>query len=81
MENRKAKCGGKNVACEQMHALTNHILKAEHEFDVLYNEHVGFSCGSDGKESNCNVGDQSSIPALGRSPGGGHGNSPSILAS
>ena len=30
--------------------------------------------GSDGKESSCNVGDPGSIPGLGRSPGGGHGN-------
>ena len=30
--------------------------------------------GSDGKESTCNVGDPGSIPGLGRSPGGGHGN-------
>ena len=30
--------------------------------------------GSDGKESTCNVGDLSSVPELGRSPGGGHGN-------
>ena len=30
--------------------------------------------GSDSKESTCNAGDLSSIPALGRSPGGGHGN-------
>ena len=29
--------------------------------------------GSDGKESICNVGDLGSIPALGRSPRGGHG--------
>ena len=35
---------------------------------------LGFSCGSDGKESACNVGDLGSIPGLGRSPGGGHGN-------
>ena len=27
------------------------------------------SGGSDGKESSCNVGDQGSIPGLGRSPG------------
>ena len=33
-----------------------------------------FPCGSDGKESACNVGDLGSIPGLGRSPGGGHGN-------
>jgi len=30
--------------------------------------------GSDSKESACNVGDLGSIPGLGRSPGGGHGN-------
>ena len=35
---------------------------------------VGFPGGSDGKESPCNVRDLSSIPGLGRSPGGGHGN-------
>ena len=29
---------------------------------------------SDGKESTCNVGDLGSIPGLGKSPGGGHGN-------
>ena len=30
--------------------------------------------GSDSKESACNAGDLGSIPELGRSPGGGHGN-------
>ena len=30
--------------------------------------------GPGGKESACNVGDLGSIPGLGRSPGGGHGN-------
>ena len=30
--------------------------------------------GSDGKESTCNAGDLDSIPVLGRSSGGGHGN-------
>ena len=34
----------------------------------------GFPSGSDGNESTCNVGDLGSIPALGRVPGGGHGN-------
>ena len=29
---------------------------------------------SDGTESTCNAGDLGSIPGLGRSPGGGHGN-------
>ena len=35
---------------------------------------LGFPGGSDGKESDCNVGDLNLIPGLGRSPGGGHGN-------
>ena len=30
---------------------------------------MGFHCGSAGKESACNVGDQCLIPGLGRSPG------------
>ena len=34
----------------------------------------GFPGGPDGKESAYNVGDVGSIPELGRSPGGGHGN-------
>ena len=33
-----------------------------------------FPGGSDGKESTCNAGNLGSIPGLGRSPGGGHGN-------
>ena len=35
----------------------------------------GFPGGSDSKKSTCNAGDLVSIPGLGRSPGGGHGNS------
>ena len=35
---------------------------------------MGFPGGSDSKESTCNVGDLYSIPGLGRSLGGGHGN-------
>ena len=34
----------------------------------------GFPGDSDGKDSTCNAGDPGSIPELGRSPGGGHGN-------
>ena len=34
---------------------------------------MGFPSGFDGKA--CSVGDLGSIPGLGRSPGGGHGNS------
>ena len=36
--------------------------------------YLGFPCGSDSKESACNVGDPGSIPGLGRSPGEGNGN-------
>ena len=35
---------------------------------------MGFPDGSGGIESSCNAGDLGSIPGLGRSPGGGHGN-------
>ena len=35
---------------------------------------MGFSGGSDGKESTYNAGDSGLIPGFGRSPGGGHGN-------
>ena len=33
---------------------------------------VGFPGSSDGKDSACNAGDQSSIPGLGRTPGEGY---------
>ena len=36
---------------------------------------MGFPDGSDSKESACNAGDLGSNPGLGRSPGGGNGNS------
>ena len=35
---------------------------------------MGLPGGSDGKESTCSVGGLGSVPGLGRSPGGGHGN-------
>ena len=35
---------------------------------------MGFSGGSDSKESACSAGDMGSIPGLGRSPGEGNGN-------
>ena len=35
---------------------------------------LGFPGSSAGKESSCDAGDLGSIPGLGRSPGGGHGN-------
>ena len=37
---------------------------------------MGFSGGSDGKESTCNEADLGLILGLGRSPGGGHDNLP-----
>ena len=40
---------------------------------------LGFPSGSDGKESAYSAGDLGSVPELGSSPGGEHGN-PSILA-
>ena len=41
---------------------------------IMVTVRMGFPGGSAGKESACNVGDLGSIPALGRSPGEGHGN-------
>ena len=43
------------------------------KFKLVYCS-MGFPGGSDGKLSACNVGDLSSIPGLGRSPGEGNGN-------
>ena len=41
---------------------------------TLYNM-KGFPGGSDSKAPVCSAGDPDSFPGLGRSPGGGHGNS------
>ena len=43
-------------------------------FSLEYNCFEGFPGNSAGKESACNAGDSGSIPGLGRSPRGGHGN-------
>ena len=43
-------------------------------FESLRPGNRGFPGGSDGKESACNERDLDSIPRLGRSPGGQHGN-------
>ena len=53
-------------------------LNFDYSFSVLKNlgdfpGHLGFPCGSVGKESTCNVGDLGLIPGLGRSPGEGEG--------
>ena len=42
--------------------------------NTLVGTSLGFPAGSDGKESACNAEDLGSIPGLGRSHGGGHGN-------
>ena len=44
----------------------------------MYN-YMGFSRGSDVKESSCNAGDPGSIPGSGRSPGEGMATHSSIL--
>ena len=41
---------------------------------AVENTTTGFLSGSVGKESTCSARDLGSIPGLGRSPGGGHGN-------
>ena len=45
----------------------------DNEIIYVYTLILGFSGGSDGKESACNVGDLDSIPGLGGSPGEGNG--------
>ena len=39
----------------------------------MYNDDMGFPCGSAGKESTCNAGDLGSVPELGKPPGEGKG--------
>ena len=53
---------------------TEHLQLASWIRGVVPKYAPGFSGGSDSKESACSVGDLGSIPELGRSPGGGHGN-------
>ena len=43
-------------------------------FSTFLSKDYDFPGGSDGKASACNVGDPSSIPGSGRSPGEGNGN-------
>ena len=40
---------------------------------------MGFTGGSDDKEFSCSVGELGSVPGLGRSPRGGHGNLASVF--
>ena len=41
---------------------------------IYTHTYMGFRGGSDCKESTCNAEDLDSVPGLGKSPGGGHGN-------
>ena len=50
-----------------------HWTKERHIYSA-FPSLLGFPGGSDGNEFAGNVGDLGSIPGLGRSPGGGHGN-------
>ena len=49
--------------------LYTHTHTHTHTHKYIYIYILGFPCGSVGKETACNVGDQSLIPGLGRSPG------------
>ena len=51
--------------------LTSYRLQTQSSFNFTYR--MGFTGGSAGKESACNVGDLGSISGLGRSPGEGKG--------
>ena len=67
---------GKESACNAGRALFHSwVRKIPWRRDrLLTPEVLGFPGGSEGKESTCNERDLGSIPGLGRSPGGGHGN-------
>ena len=52
----------------QHHLDLTHLFPMGHHTSALLRLFPGFPCGSDGKESVCNVGDLGSIPGLGRSP-------------
>ena len=53
--------------------MKKHISESVGYFKVIPRWLWGFSCGSAGKESTCKAGDLSSIPGVGRFPGGGNG--------
>ena len=54
--------------------LTHHILKKFFPFLPLYIIKQGLPQWLRSEESSCDARDMGSIPGLGRSPGGGHGN-------
>ena len=72
---------GKPVLRKPTQKCSSLLCRGHSGWVVLESGHWGFPDGSDGKESACNAGDQSSIPGLGRSPGGeGMATHSSILA-
>ena len=56
--------------CKIVDSLEDPLEKGQ----AIHSSILGLHYGSAEKESTCNVGDLGSIPGLGRSPGGGHGN-------
>ena len=65
----------KNLSAMRRTQFDSRVGKIHWRRDRLPNPvFLGFSSGSDGKESICNAGDLDSIPGLGRYPRGGHGN-------
>ena len=64
----------KNPPAIQFHSWVGKNPWRKHRLSTLV--FLGFPGGSHCKESACNAGDLGSIPRLGRSPGGEHGNSP-----
>ena len=60
-----------SLICQNALQINNNLILRKYS-NLTTN--LGFLGSSAGKESACNVGDLGSIPELGRSPGGGHGN-------
>ena len=66
---------GKESTCNGRPLVDSWVRKIPWRRDRLPTPvYLGFPDGSVDKESACNVGDLGSVPGLGRSPGGEHGN-------
>ena len=71
--------GGSEIWCPSCHlpaGVPGHLVCASFSLSTKWEScgSQGFPGGSDSEESACNAGDLDSIPGLGRSCGGGHGN-------
>ena len=69
--------GYDSVTEQQQIYCDNHFVMYMSQIIMLYTLNLYTAVlpgGSDGKESSCKAGDPNSIPRLGRSPGGVHGN-------